>query len=130
MNSKVLLIKLHKEKLGLRPIINSSNHSTSYISLLIDLILQPFVKNTKSFILDSQNLIQKVKDVYFPTNAIITSSDFENLFTNIDTFHALNIITEFIQKNFHSSEITTFAFHELLKCVFENNYFKFKNTFY
>ena len=58
------------------------------------------------------------------------SSDFENLFTNIDTFHALNIITEFIQKNFHSSEITTFAFHELLKCVFENNYFKFKNTFY
>ena len=80
-----ILFKLHKEKLGLRPIINSSNHPTSYISLLIDLILQPFVKNTKSFILDSQNLIKKAKDIYFPRDTIITSSDFDSLFTNVDT---------------------------------------------
>ena len=124
------MFKLHKEKLGLRPIINSTNHPTSLLSLLIDLILQPFVKNTKSFILESQNLIQIAKDSYFPLNSVITSSDFESLFTNIDLTHALNVITEFISRNFHSLEVTVFAFHTILKFIFENNFFKFKNRFF
>ena len=125
-----ILFKLHKDKLGLRPIINSTNHPTSHISLLIDLILQPFVKRTKSFILDSQNAIQILKDKYFPHDSIITSSDFESLFTNIDLTHALNVLTDFISRNFHSTEVSTFTFHILLKFVFENNYFIFKNNFF
>jgi len=54
-----LLAKLYKDKLGFRPIINCVNHPTIFLCLLIDLILQEFVKETSSFILDSQNLIQK-----------------------------------------------------------------------
>ena len=62
-NSKLgsirLLAKLQKEKLKFRPIINCTSHPTLFLCLLIDIILQTFVKKTKSFILDSQNLIQK-----------------------------------------------------------------------
>ena len=53
-----LLAKLHKDSLGFRPIVNCVNHPTTYLSLLVDLILQNFVKKTSSFILDSQNFPQ------------------------------------------------------------------------
>lgn len=46
-----ILFKLHKTKFGLRPIINCKSHPTASISLLIDLILQPFVKNSDSYYL-------------------------------------------------------------------------------
>ena len=52
-NSKLgslrLLAKLHKKELGFRPIINSLKHPTSLICLLLDIILQPFVKNNDSY---------------------------------------------------------------------------------
>ena len=74
-----ILVKVHKDKFGVRPIINCLNHPTSNISLLIDLILQPFVKDSKSFILDSQNLIQKTENLYFPSDSKLYSCDFESL---------------------------------------------------
>ena len=39
-----LLPKLHKETFSCRPIINSINHPTSNLSLLINLLLQPHVQ--------------------------------------------------------------------------------------
>jgi hypothetical protein len=125
-----ILAKLHKDSLSFRPIVNCVNHSTVFLCLLIDLILQPFVKKTSSFILDSQNLIQKSLNISFPKNASLFTCDFESLYTNIDLLKALNVITEFISKNFNSNDISTIGFYEILKLVFENNVFTFNNKFY
>ena len=120
-----LLAKLHKDKLSFRPIINSISHPTSALSLLIDCILQPFVKNNPSYIQDSQNLIQITKNIKFPANAKLYSCDFEGLYSNIDLKHALIVISEFITTNFESSLITSTGFYTCLKLVFENNIFKY-----
>ena len=125
-----ILTKLHKDEFGLRPIINCRNHPTSNISLLIDIILQSFVKKTSSFLLDSQNLIQKTYRAFYPSNCKIFSCDFSSLYTAINLIHALHVITEYISKNFFSIEISTTGFHELLKIIFNFNYFCFNNSFY
>jgi len=130
MGSFRLLAKLHKEKLSFRPIINCISHPTSTLSLLIDCILQPFVKTSTSYLQDSQNLIQITESMSFPKDSKLYSCDFEGLYTNIDLGHALLIITDFIIDNFESSYITTFGFREILKIVFENNIFSFNKKFY
>jgi hypothetical protein len=133
-NSKLgtfrLLAKLHKDALGFRPIINCSNHPTVFLCLLIDLILQTFVKKTSSFLLDSQNLIQKACNLVFPSDVDLYTCDFESLYTNIDLDKALNILTDFISKNFQSKDITTLGFREILKLIFENNVFSFNKKCY
>ena len=133
-NSKLgsirLLAKLQKEKLKFRPIINCTFHPTLFLCLLIDIILQTFVKKTKSFILDSQNLIQKTLNTSFEKNAKLYSCDFESLYTNICLTHALIVITQFISRNLNSNDISSTAFHEILKLIFENNVFSFNKKFF
>ena len=133
-NSKLavlrLLPKLHKSKFGGRLIINCKNYPTSNIALLIDLILQPFIKTCDSFLLDSQNLIQDTKNLFFNINSKLVAADFENLFPNIDPNDALTKISDFISSNFNSNEITSFAFHNLLKFIFENNFFSYLDLFF
>ena len=87
-----LLMKIHKTKFGTRPIINSKSHPTENLSWLLDSILKPLLKLTDSYIQDSQHLLQKTKDVKYPSNCQIFSCDFEGLYSNIDLNHALIII--------------------------------------
>jgi hypothetical protein len=54
-----IIAKIHKPVFSMRQIISYKNHITAPCSVLIDGILTPFVRNCQSFILDSQNLIQK-----------------------------------------------------------------------
>ena len=125
-----ILTKLHKEEFGLRPIVNCRNHPTSNISLLIDVILQPFVKKCPSFLQDSQNLIQNTYRKFFQNDCKIYSCDFSSLYTSINLDHALNIITDYISRHFYSDEISTKGFHDLLKIIFEQNYFNYNNKHY
>ena len=125
-----LLAKLHKDKLGFRPIINCISHPTSSLSLLIDCILQPFVKMNSSYIQDSQNLIQRTKHRSFPASAKLYSCDFEGLYSNIDLKHALIVISEFILRNFESRLISSKGFYMILKLVFDNNVFAFDVKFF
>ena len=125
-----ILTKLHKEELGLRPIVNCRNHPTFNISMLIDIILKNFVKNSESFILDSQNLIQKLYRSFFPSDSKIFSCDFSSLYTSIDLDDALHVITEFIARNFSSTDISTYGFHTLLKIIFTLNYFRFNDKYF
>ena len=75
-----ILAKLHKDKFGIRPIINCKNNFTSLISLLIDLILKPLVKAMPSFLQDSQHLLQDALNLsinYDINDFRLISADFE-----------------------------------------------------
>jgi hypothetical protein len=98
--------------------------------MLIDIILKSFVKKSESFLLDSQNLIQKLYQSFFPSDCKIYSCDFSSLYTSINLDDALNVITEFIAKNFNSLEIDIFGFHTLLKLIFNLNYFSFNDNYF
>ena len=125
-----LLMKIHKTKFGTRPIINSKSHPTENLSWLLDSILKPLLKLTDSYIQDSQHLLQKTKDVKYPSNCQIFSCDFEGLYSNIDLNHALIIIYDFMKDKINSKHLNHKAFYIFLKLIFENNYFKYNKKFY
>ena len=93
-----LLAKLHKPKFSWRPIVNCKNHPNSKLCLILDLLFKPIVSKTETYIKDSQNLIQKVKDMIFEKKPYLYSLDIVSLYTNIRKDHATQIITEFINE--------------------------------
>jgi len=125
-----LLMKIHKSKFGTRPIINSKSHPTENLSSLIDCLLKPILKLTPSYIQDSQNLLQKTKNVKFPSDCQIFSCDFEGLYSNIDLNHALIIIYDFMKDKINSIHLNHKAFYIFLKLIFENNFFTYNKKFY
>ena len=129
-----ILMKLHKpNKFGVRPLVNCSNNTLSALSKTLDFYLKPIMQQHYSFIKDSQNLIQKTKDMKFDSSYRIYSADFESLYSNIPLDKSINIIMEMISNVFHE-DIDNNAFYEILKLVLLNNYFYFKHnnlyTFY
>ena len=68
-------VKLHKQKRGIRPIINSIRHPTSRISLFLYCILIFFVQSMSSYLKDSQSLIQKGQNIFIPKNACLITAD-------------------------------------------------------
>ena len=55
-----ILPKLHKDKFGVRPLVNCSNTILSILSIFIDFYLKPLVQKHYSYLKDSQHLIQKL----------------------------------------------------------------------
>ena len=42
----------------------------------MEFLLRPYVKSSESFIIDSQNLIQKLRNLSFPEDSQIVTGDF------------------------------------------------------
>jgi len=126
-----LLAKLHKPKFSWRPIVNCKNHPNSKLCLILDLLFKPIVSKTETYIKDSQNLIQKVKDMIFEKKPYLYSLDIVSLYTNIRKDHATQIITEFINEiGLNSFHLDIVAVNKLLKILFSTNVFKFEESFY
>ena len=126
-----ILCKLHKDKFGVRPIINNNNHPTSQLCELIDLLLQPIIQNTESYLRDSQNLMQKCKYLRFVDNKLfLYSMDFESLYTNMDKNDVAIRISEYINQFMDTNFIDSFAINKIILVIFENNVFKYKNNYF
>jgi hypothetical protein len=86
---------LHKEKFGIRPIVNNINHPTSQICKFVDLVLQPLVQQTSTYVKDSQQILQKYNNMRLDYEELyLYTSDIEALYTNIDKNKAADLITE------------------------------------
>lgn len=129
-----ILPKLHKEKFGIRPIINCIDSPTSQICLFVFLLLHPFVVCTESYLQDSQHLLQLLANIDVTTfkELYLYSCDFESLYTNIELELALNLVLEFAneKKVLDLEHINIEGFKQLLIIIFNNNIFKFKNNFF
>ena len=125
-----ILAKIHKDKFGIRPIINSTNTPTYNLCKLVEYILHPYVKKFPSFIQDSQNLIQDLDKKFFPKNIKIISADIEALYTNINLDLALDIITDFARDKLDFNHINIIAFNSILKLIFKNNIFCYNDCFF
>ena len=95
-----ILFKLHKSYFGIRPIINCLDHPLVGLCYFEDLILQNFVKNTESYIKDSQNLLQILESIKIDCikNYHLYSADFSSLYTEINSNDAIFEITNFFVK--------------------------------
>ena len=125
-----ILAKLHKPKFSVRPIINNKNHPTELLSEFIDIFLQPFVKNSCSYLKDSQHLLQCCNNLVLDKSYKKYSLDFESLYTNIDTEKAIYRITEYFKDKIKYFDFDIVGFNQILKLVLHNNIFTFNNEFF
>lgn len=125
-----VLPKIHKNKFGIRPIINCINHPTSQICHFIDLLLQPYILKIPTILKDSQNLIQKCNSFFSNSKIFLYSCDFESLYTNIKPEHATSLLTEYFIQNIKTDLIDSFGFKTLLEIIFNNNTFEFENVYF
>jgi hypothetical protein len=125
-----MMAKVHKPVFGWRPILNCINHPTSKLSILFDNLFKPFVLTSKTYIKDSQNLMQICEKISFKKPPFIYSLDISNLYPSIDPKHAVPILTEFMAKYLDTCHLTSFGLYSLLFLFFESNLFKYKSFFY
>ena len=133
-NSKLgsfrLLAKLHKPTFSWRPIVNCKDHPNSRICFVIDYILKQIVRKTETYLRDSQNLIQKINNLYFEKEPYLYSLDIVSLYTNINQSHAIDTITEFMSRYIDNFHINIIGFNILLKIMFNSNVFTFDENFF
>ena len=125
-----LLAKLHKPTFSWRPIVNCKEHPNSKICFVIDYILKQIVMKTETYLKDSQNLIQKINNLYFEEEPYLYSLDIVSLYTNINQLHAIDTITEFMSRYLDNFHIDIIGFNVLLKIMFNSNVFMFDENFF
>ena len=123
------LPKIHKDNNPGRPVISSIGCHTANISKYVDHHLQEYVTKLPSYVKDTTDFINKIKDVIVPDHAILVTMDVSSLYTNIPNEEGIEAVREILYQNNCSTTmshvITTF-----LKLILILNNFVFNGHHY
>ncbi|XP_062826329.1 uncharacterized protein LOC134296130 [Anolis carolinensis] len=125
------LPKIHKNIRPVpgRPIVSGSGSVLEPLAKFVDHYLQPFVKQTSSYVRDTKHFINIIESLVIPTDAVLMSVDVISLYTNIPLEEARYICESTLNRrpNHHPP---TFFLLDLLDIILEKNYFKFDEKYY
>jgi len=126
------LPKVHKEPFSLRPVVSTSGSLLAIFSTWLDYKMKELVPLVKSYVKNSFTVIDELKNMAIPANALFFSADAVSMYTNIDTTTGLNAITNFIQvnKDLIPSNFPSNLFLQILDLVMRNNIFSFTDTYW
>ena len=130
--------KVHKKMtpyIRFRPVVSQCGTYGAYISTYIDFILQPLIYTVHSYVKDSFDVLRKLhQHGKFPPGTLITTSDAESMYTNIDPSEGPptieKYINEFATEFTKDHNIPTNYIIKLLNLVMKNNIFQFGNTWW
>ena len=97
---------------------------------MLHLLLQPFVKKTKSYLKDSLQLVSELNKLVINEQYDYYSYDIKDLYLELILEDVLNILTQFMTNKLDTNIITITGFRGILKLVLFNNFFTFDNEFY
>lgn len=112
-----------------RPIVSDCNSESYRSAEYIDYYLNPLAKLHKSYIKDTYDFIDKIKNLIIPDNSILFTIDVDSLYTNIVTTEGIQAVKDIFLKN----QIKNRPDKELLKLLEINltkNDFEFDGKFY
>ena len=125
-----LLPKIHKrlkDPPG-RPIVSSVDCPTERISHLLDLVLQPLIIDSPSFILDTPDFIRKItKIIDLNENDWLFSLDVVGLYTNIPLAEGLESTRQILKKRPQHAKPNADWIIKLLEAVLTKNNFRFND---
>ena len=105
-----MLPKIHKNKTQVpgRPIFSGVDCPREKILRLLDVILQPYVANIRSYIRDTGDILQKIQNIEFNFEDWIFSMDVTSLYTNNPHDEVIQAISELLnskrKKSFPKNE--------------------------
>jgi len=120
------LAKIHKPgELQPRPIISNATGILGGLSKWLDVALQPYVLNLRTYIRDSDQILEKLKYLNHEEQHQIFTFDVVSMYTSIDTNKALKAIAGYLPKCQRNSLII-----RGLEIIMKNNYFTFDGNTY
>jgi hypothetical protein len=124
------LPKVHKTPMTLRPVVSCVKSLMSVFSNWLDYRMKQLLPFVKSYIRNSFDVIQELKGLAIPDNALLFSADATSMYTNIDTDLGIQAIRDFIHLHQVSlpTDFPSELFLQILEIVMKNNIFSFENT--
>ena len=121
-------LKAHKTPWKMRPIVACVGTFMNYLSCWLDYHLQKLKPLIKTYIKDSKELLTKLHELgALPSNARIFTADANSMYTNIDTDHAIEVITAWLTNLSNTHQLPYgFPLQAVLKAmelVMRNNIF-------
>uniref|UniRef100_A0A8C5LVT7 Reverse transcriptase domain-containing protein n=1 Tax=Leptobrachium leishanense TaxID=445787 RepID=A0A8C5LVT7_9ANUR len=127
-----LLPKMHKDPIQPpgRPIISGIQSVTSYLSEYLDILLQPMVKLTTSYLRDTMNLLQILDGFQWESDYLLVTCDVQSLYSIIPHDRGCDAMHYHLKKyQLYPEEQSEFIL-EGIRFILQNNYFSFNNQFY
>lgn len=112
-----------------RPIVSDCNSETYRSAEYIDYFLNPLAKLHKSYIKDTYDFIDKIKNLIIPDNAILFTIDVDSLYTNIDTSEGIQAVKKMLQNNYVKKRPDK-ELIQLLEINLTKNDFEFNGNYY
>lgn len=133
-----MLPKIHKEptKWSIpfqvppgRPIVSDCDSETYYTAEYLDHFLNPLSIRHASYIKDTYDFVEKVKQIEVPVDSFLFSMDIDSLYTNIDIGEGINSIRRIFQK-YPNKKRPDKELLQLLEINLMRNDFEFNGDFY
>ena len=127
-----LLPKVHKNPLNPpgRPIISGNESLTEPLSKFIDFHIKGFVSTLPSFIQDSTQVLNKIKEIKNIGSGYLVTMDFDSLYTNIAHEEGLTALKHYLERRPPELMPPAAFLVELTKWTLHNNVFLFLNQIY
>jgi len=88
-----MTIKIHKDPFKFHPIVSCAGTAMNDLSKVVDHYLRMLLPHVKLYLRDGQQLINDFKPIRLPPNARLVTSDANSMYNNIDTLHAIQVIS-------------------------------------
>lgn len=112
-----------------RPIVSDCDSESYRSAEFIDFYLNPLAKLHQSYIKDTYDFINKIKNLNIPTHAFLFTMDVESLYTNIVTAEGIKAVRDVFQKHYDKTRPDK-EILQLLEINLTKNDFEFDNKFY
>ena len=129
--------KVHKERtksgrIKFRPVTSQCGSLFDIVSTYIDRHLQDLVRLTPSYVKNSREVLQRLRDLHLPPGSKLFTSDAESMYTNIDPEDGLKIIELYINEYGHEYKchFPKDLLLRLLRLVMTTSIFNFGNTYW
>ena len=125
-----LLPKIHKDGVPGRPICSSTQHPTERVSQFVDIHINKYVLETKSYLRDTQDFIHKILSVGpLPEGVLIASLDVVSLYSQIPNKEGINAVFHLLRRKDRLNPLNHWVL-KLLDAVLTKNNFQFNGKHY
>ena len=126
------LLKVHKNPMGIRPIVSCVNNATENMSQFVDIWLQPLMKALPSYIRDTTHFINIIEATAIPAGCLICSIDVSSLYTNIIHEEGIQQAIQALHSTYNvdPDQPPPEIVGEMLKFILTNNVFEFEGQPY
>jgi hypothetical protein len=109
--------------------VSACGSITEKISEFVDTIIAPYVQQQSSYIRDTQDFLDKIKNIKVDQRTILATIDVTALYTSIPHDEGIKAIHDILTEQNHQTPPTE-CITKLTEMVLKNNIFRFKDVCY